>query len=196
MHPKREINFFRALQRQQQAQRQQQRPYSRLILIAAAAVLVLALAGYGGGLAYRSAQLSARIDQAAAYVNDPDRQARYLAGSVLLRDTQRLSQYNQTCADYIAQLEQSGRLDRGDFDTLLGQMPEGVSVVQFTYQSPVLTIACKTADKDAPARYAQALTQLGVFEQVTYSGFASAQGQDAYTFSIACALSAAKGATE
>ncbi|MGI6201187.1 MAG: hypothetical protein ACOYJA_10485 [Christensenellales bacterium] len=194
MHPKRDINFFRALQLQEQAERQQRRPYSRLILIVAAAAVALALGGYGGSLALRSHQLSGRIQAVSAYVDDADNQARFLAGSILLRDTQRLATYNQTCADYIAQLERTGRLDRGDFDTLLGQKPEAVSVVQFTYKSPVLTISCKTADKDAPARYAEALTRLGVFEQVTYSGFSSAQNQDAYTFSIACALWPAKEA--
>lgn len=101
-----------------------------------------------------------------------------------------LMRYNQKSERYIEVLEGTRRLSSVDFDQVEAQRPSNVTVERYTFDGDTMEVACVSADKDAPARYAENLTGAGVFEEVGYSGFQYRKAHDGgvYAFTVTCRL--------
>lgn len=112
-----------------------------------------------------------------------------------------LIQYNQDCGLCISTLEASARMESrvfSDVDALV--IPSTVSsqllmqpgqfyIQSYDYQNKTATFGCIAAYQDGPADFARIVTNAGLFEQVTYSGFNSYQDVDGntwYSFQLEC----------
>lgn len=100
-------------------------------------------------------------------------------------------EYNRICGQYIEVLENTGRLESKLLNDLDGMKQGKVTIDSYNFENNVLVLSCHTPDQNAPAGYAERVTNSGIFKSVEYAGFqeeSDVEGISYYHFSLKCAL--------
>lgn len=187
---KRDIDFFAALKEQDRHGKGSKRGKSFYILIVAAAALLGAVCVWGYLLSGRLGELRSQIGLAEEYVSASANVSAYQSREELRSSQAQLRRYNERSERYTAALKKARRLGARDFEQVERQLPDSVRVERYAFHGDTMTLSCVSADKDAPALFAENLTACGSFGQVTYSGFQSRRDQSGlvFTFEIGCQL--------
>lgn len=187
---KRDVNFFAVLDQYEREKQKSGEQSARLNVLLSLLVAMALLGGYMAYLNYQDKQLTQGISELKSYVKSEENIKTYEALSQIKMDVAALTAYNQACAQHIKSLKEQPRIAGSHFALVQKQLPENTSITAFDYADPVLTVECETTNKNAPADFAEKLSQSGDFIEVNYSGFDSLGGQDkgVYTFSIDCTL--------
>lgn len=186
---KREINFFTALNQYEQ-QKQKSGKGGKSNVIVAIAVAVILLGGYTCYMVYQDKKLTKTIAELQGFVQNDQNMQVFTEQSKLQNNLAALTAYNEACLVYIKELKDKPRVAGVNFARVKDQLPANVTMTEWSYTDPVLTVTCETLDKNAPSKFAESLTKAGDFADVTYEGFDSL-GQiegDVYTFAIKCKL--------
>lgn len=187
---KRDINFFAALRRQERRGRGSARRRTLLLAGGAAVILAASAAVHGTLISWQISDLKEEISQNEAYLAAPANAEKFGERAEMRASRDALMRYNQKSERYIEVLEGTRRLSSVDFDQVEAQRPANVTVERYTFDGDTMEIACVSADKDAPAGYAENLTGAGVFEEVGYSGFQYRRTREGgvYAFTVTCRL--------
>ena len=187
---KRDIDFFAALRRQEHRGRGSARRRALLRIGGAAVILAVAAGVHGTLVSWQISDLKEEISRNEDYLAAPANAEKFGERAQMRASRDALMRYNQKSERYIEVLEGTRRLSSVDFDQVEAQRPSNVTVERYTFDGDTMEIACVSADKDAPARYAENLTGAGVFEEVGYSGFQYRKVHDGsvYAFTVTCRL--------
>lgn len=101
----------------------------------------------------------------------------------------KLTAYNDSCKVCIDTLENSLRFEAEIFAQVDAIVPEGISISGYEYEGNSIRFLCEASDQDGPAEFAKIVTDSGLFEWVSYTGFSAMTGVDYstyYSFQIEC----------
>lgn len=189
MDLKREINFFTALNQYEQEKQKSGKGGRSNVVVAFAAAVIL-MGGYTCYMVFQDKRLTQDIAELQGFVQNDQNMQVFAEQSKLKNNLVALTAYNEACTKYIKELKAKPRVEGANFAQVKDQLPANVTITEWGYTDPVLTVTCETADKNAPSKFAESLTKSGDFVDVTYVGFDSL-GQvegDVYTFAIQCKL--------
>ncbi len=162
-----------------------------LIPLAAGMGIVLIMAGVYALQSASNLSVEASVQMSQDFINDPENQKLYQRAKALQDYTISLSEYNETCNQYIDVIKNTRRLEADDFHNLDLKKPDDVTINSYGYSNGEITISCNTTNQDGASAFAKILSDSGLYTDVKYTGFSSGSSEDGaanYTFQLVCTL--------
>jgi len=182
---KNDINLFEALTRRERSV-QTERDSSRMWLLTAAA-LVVALVGFKTVTMSRQLdQLQGDISSLQSFTQNQQYVQAYQQAMLYQSSTASLRTFNDASKRYLEALRQADRVTSSRFAQVSRELPSGVRAERWSYEDGVISVSCWSTDKDAPAKFAENLTNTKQFQDVGYYGFQSRD--NGYEFTVTCGL--------
>lgn len=134
--------------------------------VQSALLIVVSLIAVGSAwyvMSQKNVECMARTNQLTAYVDEEERQARYTEILRQQDELSRLQVYNMKLDGAEANVRKKNRLNYRAYMGMVAPVPEGVSVVEMTYQQNVLSFKLRSADHSYIPDYVNAVKESGIF---------------------------------
>lgn len=185
---KTDVNLFKALNVAKPS------PVKKISRYTVTFLVVLLILSINGVLYFYLQRTAWRMDglilQDTAYVENQENMEQRAHYETLKEDIATLQEAIQSVDSLQASIATMPRFDIAFYNQVMNIKPERVVVSDIIFTDDLLEIKCTTLDNSPPADYAQALDTSGIFEGISYQGFAvqEGQGQQSIIFSIKCVL--------